>query len=82
MSLLWLLLVPALGGVLAWVSGARHPDWPRWIALLSCSRSTSSSRSTLIGPAVSSGQTVLDREASTGPGSPSSAFPSNSISTG
>ncbi len=31
--LLLLLLIPAIGGVLAWLSGARHPDWPRWIAI-------------------------------------------------
>ncbi|MDE2239348.1 MAG: NADH-quinone oxidoreductase subunit M [Rhodospirillales bacterium] len=33
MILLWLLFIPAVGGVLAWAAGARHPDWPRWIAL-------------------------------------------------
>jgi NADH-quinone oxidoreductase subunit M len=34
MILLWLLLLPGLGGVLAWLAGARHADWPRWIALV------------------------------------------------
>ncbi len=35
MILLWLILVPALGGLLAWPAGGR-PRWPhlsRWIAL-------------------------------------------------
>ena len=64
MSLLWLLLVPALGGVLAWVSGARHPNWPRWIALVVLAIDMVIAL-TLVGPALSSGQSAwivgLDR---------------------
>jgi NADH-quinone oxidoreductase subunit M len=34
MILAWLLIIPAIGGVLACLPGARHKDGPRWIALL------------------------------------------------
>ena len=57
MSLLWLILIPALGGVLAWIAGARHPDWPRWIALFVLAIDLLIAL-TLIGPAVSSGRTA------------------------
>jgi NADH-quinone oxidoreductase subunit M len=33
MMLLWLILIPALGGTLAWASGGRYRDAPRWISL-------------------------------------------------
>ena len=33
MILAWLLIIPAIGGILAWIAGA-HPNAPRWIALL------------------------------------------------
>ncbi|MCC7416807.1 MAG: NADH-quinone oxidoreductase subunit M [Acidobacteria bacterium] len=33
MILVWLILVPFLAGVLAWVSGRGSRAWPRWIAL-------------------------------------------------
>lgn len=33
MILFWLLLIPLAGGILTWLAGGRHPDWPRWIAL-------------------------------------------------
>ena len=56
MILLWLLLVPAAGGVLAWIAGARHPDWPRWIALFVLAIDFILAL-TLIGPAVASGHT-------------------------
>ncbi len=32
--LLWLILIPLAGGVLAWLLGGRDPAWPRWISLL------------------------------------------------
>jgi NADH-quinone oxidoreductase subunit M len=58
MTLLWLLLVPAVGGVLAWLAGARHPDWPRWIALAVLVIDLLIALP-LIGPAISSsGQTA------------------------
>ena len=64
MSLLWLLLVPALGGIVAWVSGSRHPDWPRWISLVVLAIDLVIALA-LAGPALSSGQsawiTGLDR---------------------
>ena len=34
MILAWLLIIPAIGGILAWIAGGRHPDAPRWVALL------------------------------------------------
>ena len=33
MMLLWLILIPGLGGMLAWASRARHEDAPRWVSL-------------------------------------------------
>jgi NADH-quinone oxidoreductase subunit M len=64
MILFWLLLIPAVGGALAWLGGSRHPDWPRWIALGVLLLDLLLGL-TLIGPAVSSGQTAwiasLDR---------------------
>jgi NADH-quinone oxidoreductase subunit M len=57
MSLVWLLLIPALGGVLAWMAGGRHPDWPRWIALFVLTIDLLIALS-LIGPAMSSGHTA------------------------
>jgi len=64
MILLWLLLVPALGGVLAWLAGARRPDWPRWIALFVLAINLLLAL-TLIGAAMASGHTAwiasLDR---------------------
>ncbi|HEX3982646.1 MAG TPA: NADH-quinone oxidoreductase subunit M [Acidisoma sp.] len=64
MILLWLLLVPAVGGVLAWAAGAQHPDWPRWIALFVLAIDLVLAL-TLIGPAMSSGHAAwiasLDR---------------------
>jgi NADH-quinone oxidoreductase subunit M len=33
MILAWLLIIPAIGGILAWLAGA-HPNAPRWISLL------------------------------------------------
>ena len=56
MILLWLLLMPAAGGILAWLAGARHPDWPRWIALFVLAIDFILAL-TLIGPAVASGHT-------------------------
>jgi NADH-quinone oxidoreductase subunit M len=55
MSLLWLLLVPAVGGVLAWAAGSRHPDWPRWVALGVLGIDLVIALM-LLGPALSSGQ--------------------------
>jgi NADH-quinone oxidoreductase subunit M len=64
MILLWLIVVPAVGGGLAWLSGARHPDWPRWITLIVLAIDLVIALP-LIGPAISSGQTAwiasLDR---------------------
>src|ERR1700761_441301 len=64
MILFWLLLIPAVGGALAWLGGSRHPDWPRWIALGVLLLDLLLGLP-LIGPAVSSGQTAwiasLDR---------------------
>jgi len=57
MSLLWLLLIPAMGGVLAWLAGARHKDWPRWIALAVLVIDLLIALS-LTGSAVSPGQTA------------------------
>jgi NADH-quinone oxidoreductase subunit M len=34
MMLVWLILLPLLGGLLALLSGRRRPAWPRWIALV------------------------------------------------
>jgi NADH-quinone oxidoreductase subunit M len=55
MSLVWLLLVPVLGGVFAWVAGSRHPDWPRWIALIVLAIDLIIALA-LIGPALSPGE--------------------------
>jgi NADH-quinone oxidoreductase subunit M len=57
MILLWLLLLPTVGGVVAWIAGSRHPDWPRWIALGVLLIDLLLAL-TLIGPAVSSGHTA------------------------
>lgn len=54
MILVWLLLIPGIGGVLAWFAAARHPDWPRWISLAVLAIDLLLAL-TLIGPAVSSG---------------------------
>jgi NADH-quinone oxidoreductase subunit M len=56
MTLLWLFLVPAVGGILAWIAGSRHPDWPRWIAIFVLAIDLIIAM-TLIAPAISSGQT-------------------------
>ncbi|MDE1905179.1 MAG: NADH-quinone oxidoreductase subunit M [Rhodospirillales bacterium] len=53
MILLWLLLIPAVGGGIAWAAGARHPDWPRWISLLVLTIDLLLAL-TLIGPATTS----------------------------
>jgi NADH-quinone oxidoreductase subunit M len=34
MTLAWLLIVPALAGLLAWLAGRWNPRWSRWICLL------------------------------------------------
>jgi NADH-quinone oxidoreductase subunit M len=34
MTLLWILILPLLGGLLAWLSGGTGKDLPRWISLL------------------------------------------------
>ena len=51
MILLFLLLIPAIGGALAWVAGGRHPDAPRWIALAVLTLDLILAL-TLIGPAI------------------------------
>jgi NADH-quinone oxidoreductase subunit M len=33
MILLWLIAIPAAGGLLAWLLGRRQAGWPRWVAL-------------------------------------------------
>ena len=33
MILFWLLIFPAVGGVLAWIAGTRNPDAPRWVSI-------------------------------------------------
>ncbi|HXI21894.1 MAG TPA: hypothetical protein VNH46_12440, partial [Gemmatimonadales bacterium] len=33
MILLWLVLIPLIGGILAWLQSRRSPHRPRWIAL-------------------------------------------------
>ncbi len=33
MILVWMIAIPTLGGLLAWLLGRRHADWPRWVAL-------------------------------------------------
>jgi NADH-quinone oxidoreductase subunit M len=56
MILLWLLLIPAAGGVLAWGSAAWHRDAPRWISLLVLATALALALS-LTGPALSAGHT-------------------------
>lgn len=34
MILIWLIAVPLIGGILAWMAGRRHPGGARWISLL------------------------------------------------
>lgn len=34
MILVWLIIVPAIAGLLAWPAGRRHPRWSRWISLI------------------------------------------------
>jgi len=34
MILVWILVVPAIGALLAWISGRWNRDWPRWVSLL------------------------------------------------
>jgi len=34
MILVWLIIVPAIAGLLAWSMGRRHPRWSRWISLI------------------------------------------------
>lgn len=36
MSLVWLVLLPLLGGLVAWAAERVHADLPRWISLLTC----------------------------------------------
>ncbi|MEE4251245.1 MAG: NADH-quinone oxidoreductase subunit M [Alcanivoracaceae bacterium] len=36
MSLLWLILLPLLGGFFAWFAERIHDDLPRWVSLLTC----------------------------------------------
>jgi NADH-quinone oxidoreductase subunit M len=33
MMLLWLILIPFLGGILAWAARGRHADAPRWVSI-------------------------------------------------
>jgi NADH-quinone oxidoreductase subunit M len=33
MILVWMIAIPTLGGLLAWLVGRRHADGPRWVAL-------------------------------------------------
>ena len=33
MILAWMIAIPTFGGLLAWLLGRRHADWPRWAAL-------------------------------------------------
>ncbi len=54
MTLVWLLLIPGIGGALAWMAGGRHPNLPRWIALAVLVIDFIIAL-TLIGPAISSG---------------------------
>ena len=53
MILAWLLLIPAIGGVLAWLAGGQ-PNGPRWIALLVLALDLVLAL-TLIGPHLASG---------------------------
>jgi NADH-quinone oxidoreductase subunit M len=34
MILIWLIIVPMVAGLLAWLLGNRHPSWSRWISLI------------------------------------------------
>ncbi|MFZ0449673.1 MAG: NADH-quinone oxidoreductase subunit M [Desulfatiglandaceae bacterium] len=34
MILIWLIMVPTAGGLLAWLLGRRHAGWPKWVALV------------------------------------------------
>ena len=62
MSLVWLLLAPGAGGLLAWVSGGRHQNWPRWIALAVLAIDFLLAL-TLIGPALAPPGAPLDQTA-------------------
>jgi NADH-quinone oxidoreductase subunit M len=33
MILVWMIAIPTIGGVLAWLLSRRHAGWPRWVAL-------------------------------------------------
>ncbi|HEY7316024.1 MAG TPA: NADH-quinone oxidoreductase subunit M [Candidatus Binatia bacterium] len=33
MILVWLIIIPFIGGILAWASGRRRSLWPRWVSL-------------------------------------------------
>jgi NADH-quinone oxidoreductase subunit M len=33
MILVWMIAIPTLGGLLAWMLGRQHAGWPRWVAL-------------------------------------------------
>ena len=35
MILVWFVIVPAVGGILAWLSGYVSPRWPKWVSLAS-----------------------------------------------
>ena len=34
MMLNWLILIPLIGGLFAWLAGLRHPIWSRWLSLI------------------------------------------------
>lgn len=34
MILVWLIVVPTVGGLLAWLLGRLHAEWPKWVALV------------------------------------------------
>jgi NADH-quinone oxidoreductase subunit M len=35
MILAWIIIIPIIGGLLAWVLGSRHSTWTRWVSILS-----------------------------------------------
>lgn len=34
MILIWLILIPVIGGLLSWLFGRRNDKWPRWLSLI------------------------------------------------